>query len=227
MRYDLARRHAVVFGASGALGAHLLRALRREDAAVTAVVRSLPEDPLGGVAYVAADLGTPEGVLAACRTVAAQEPLEILLVAVGAYAAGRLEETSPQLFESLLWVNARLPHHILQGLLGALRSAGGRAVVVGALGGAEPRAGQGAYAASKAALHSIVQVAAKELKGSQATINALLPSTLDTKKNRSAMPAKDPADFVAPERLAEIALFLVSDAAQDVQGALIEVRGRA
>ena len=58
------------------------------------------------------------------------------------------------------------------------------------------------------------------------TVNAVLPSTIDTAANRASMPKADFAKWVAPSELAEVILFLASDAASAVTGALIPVNGR-
>ncbi len=215
---------AAVIGA-GQVGRVMAQRFAAAGYAVRALGRSMPRDLPSGAIGVAADLGTPEGVSLACREIA-RGPLHALIVTAGAFAGGSaIEETAPEEFERLLWVNARLPFYVLQGLLPSLRAARGSAVLIGALGAQESRPKQVSYNASKAALHSIVQTAAQELKGSGATVNALLPLTIDTPSNRSDMPGRDPAQWAAPERLAELALFLCSSAGRDVSGALIPVRG--
>lgn len=57
-------------------------------------------------------------------------------------------------------------------------------------------------------------------------MNAVLPSIIDTKANRASMPDADFSKWVRPEELAEVILFLASDAASAVTGALIPVSGR-
>jgi NAD(P)-dependent dehydrogenase (short-subunit alcohol dehydrogenase family) len=84
----------------------------------------------------------------------------------------------------------------------------------------------GAYAASKAGVHALTQSLAEELKGDDITVNAVLPSILDTPANRTEMPNEDPGKWVAPDDLAAVMLFLASEAAGAVTGALIPVTGR-
>jgi NAD(P)-dependent dehydrogenase (short-subunit alcohol dehydrogenase family) len=84
-----------------------------------------------------------------------------------------------------------------------------------------------AYCASKAALHALIQCLAEEVKNSGITVNAVLPSIIDTPANRSAMPSADASRWVKPESVAELIAWLASDAASDVQGALVPVYGRA
>jgi NAD(P)-dependent dehydrogenase (short-subunit alcohol dehydrogenase family) len=84
----------------------------------------------------------------------------------------------------------------------------------------------GAYAASKAGVHRLTESLAEELKSSGITVNAVLPSIIDTPANRADMPGADVSTWVTPASLAAIMLFLASDAAKDITGALLPVTGR-
>jgi NAD(P)-dependent dehydrogenase (short-subunit alcohol dehydrogenase family) len=84
----------------------------------------------------------------------------------------------------------------------------------------------GAYAASKAGVHALTQALAEELKDDEVTVNAVLPSIIDTPANRADMPKADPAKWVAPDDLAAVMLFLASEEARAVTGALVPVTGR-
>ena len=112
---------------------------------------------------------------------------------------------------------AALPH--------LAKSAAARIVNIGAMGALQAGAGMGPYAASKAGVHRLTEALAAEHKG-KITVNAVLPSTIDTAANRADMPKSDFAKWVRPQELAEVILFLVSDAASAVTGALIPVAGR-
>jgi NAD(P)-dependent dehydrogenase (short-subunit alcohol dehydrogenase family) len=113
--------------------------------------------------------------------------------------------------------HAALPH--------LTRSPAGRIVNIGAMGALQAGAGMGPYAASKAGVHRLTEALAAEHKG-KITVNAVLPSTIDTATNRADMPKSDFSKWVRPQELAEVILFLVSDAASAVTGALIPVAGR-
>jgi NAD(P)-dependent dehydrogenase (short-subunit alcohol dehydrogenase family) len=113
---------------------------------------------------------------------------------------------------------AALPH--------LLKASAGRIVNVGAMGAAKAAAGMGAYAASKAGVARLTEALADELKDSGITVNAILPSTLDTPRNRLDMPQADFTRWVSPADAAEVIAFLVSDQARAVTGALIPVAGR-
>jgi NAD(P)-dependent dehydrogenase (short-subunit alcohol dehydrogenase family) len=104
-------------------------------------------------------------------------------------------------------------------------SSAGRIVNIGALGALQAGAGMGAYAASKAGVHRLTEALAAEWKG-KITVNAVLPSIIDTEANRASMPKADFSKWVGPQELAEVILFLASDAASAVTGALLPVAGR-
>lgn len=101
----------------------------------------------------------------------------------------------------------------------------GRIVNIGAVGALQAGSGMGPYAASKAGVHRLTEALANEWKG-KVTVNAVLPSIIDTRANRADMPKADFSKWVTPQELAEVILFLASDAASGVTGALIPVGGR-
>jgi NAD(P)-dependent dehydrogenase (short-subunit alcohol dehydrogenase family) len=104
-------------------------------------------------------------------------------------------------------------------------SSSGRIINIGAMGALQAGTGMGPYAVSKAGVHRLTEALAAEHKG-QITVNAVLPSTIDTAANRSSMPKADFSKWVTPQELADVILFLASDAASAVTGALIPVTGR-
>jgi len=101
----------------------------------------------------------------------------------------------------------------------------GRIVNVGANGALKAAAGMGAYAASKAGVHRLTESLAEELKG-RVTVNAVLPSIIDTPANRADMPDADVTAWVTADEVAQAILWLASDAASGVTGALLPVAGR-
>jgi len=91
----------------------------------------------------------------------------------------------------------------------------------------EPSANFAAYAVSKAALVALVKNVAAEGKKFGVTANVVLPSVIDTAMNRREMPKADFSSWVAPESIAKLLLFLASEAAADISGAVIPIYGRA
>lgn len=112
---------------------------------------------------------------------------------------------------------AALPHLAASGA--------GRIVNIGAMGALQAGSGMGPYAASKAGVHRLTEALASEWKG-KVTVNAVLPSIIDTTANRADMPKADFSKWVTPQELAEVILFLASEAASGITGALIPVSGR-
>ncbi len=112
-------------------------------------------------------------------------------------------------------------------LPGMAARAGGRVVAVGTRAALRPFAGAGAYAASKAGLLALVAATAEEMKDRGVTVNAVIPSVINTPGNRAAMPDADPAAWVQPEEIGAVIRFLISDEASAVVGAAIPVYGRA
>ena len=96
---------------------------------------------------------------------------------------------------------------------------------MGANGAVKAALGMGAYAASKAGVHRLTEALAEELKADGVTVNAVLPSIIDTPTNRADMPKADFAAWVTPAELAAVMLFLASEKASAVTGALIPVTG--
>ena len=82
-----------------------------------------------------------------------------------------------------------------------------------------------AYSASKAAVMRLTESLAAELKASGINVNCVAPGTLDTATNRQDQPAADHSKWVAPEAVADVILFLASDAARGVHGATLPVLG--
>jgi NAD(P)-dependent dehydrogenase (short-subunit alcohol dehydrogenase family) len=119
---------------------------------------------------------------------------------------------------ALIASQAALPHLVARGR--------GSIVYVGAHAAGQAGLGMGAYAASKSGVARLTEAMAEEFKDRGITVNAVLPSILDTPANRSEMPGADPARWVSPEALAQVIAFLLSDAAAPINGALIPVKGR-
>jgi len=99
----------------------------------------------------------------------------------------------------------------------------GRIINIGAGAAVRAGMGMGAYAASKAGIHKLTEALAEELAGASLTVNAILPSIIDTPTNRADMPDADFSDWVQPSAIADVILFLASPAARAITGGLIPV----
>ena len=153
--------------------------------------------------------------------------IDILLNIAGGFRWTKVEDSHAADFELLFRMNLQTAANAVRAALPAIKaSPAGRIVNVGALSAEKASAGMAPYAASKAAVHRLTEALAEELKDFNITVNAVLPSIIDTAQNRADMPKADHARWVAPADLAEVMLFLASENAKAVTGALIPVRGR-
>lgn len=150
--------------------------------------------------------------------------LDALINLVGGFAIGRVVETDVSLWQRMLTMNLTSAFLLSQAVLPHMLKRGqGRIVHVAARAAIEPFAGAAAYIVSKAGLIGLIRTLSTELEGSGVTVNAVLPSTIDTPANRKAMPAADPSKWTRPDSIAQALAFLASDAASQINGALIPI----
>jgi NAD(P)-dependent dehydrogenase (short-subunit alcohol dehydrogenase family) len=152
--------------------------------------------------------------------------LDALINVAGGFAFETVAEGDPKTWQRMYALNVLTALNASRSAIPHLvASSGGRIVNVGAMGALQAGSGMGAYAASKAGVHRLTEALAVEWKG-KITVNAVLPSIIDTAANRASMPGADFTKWVRPEELADVILFLASDAASAVTGALLPVNGR-
>jgi NAD(P)-dependent dehydrogenase (short-subunit alcohol dehydrogenase family) len=205
-------RTLLITGATGGLGSEVLPLLSREYDCV-AMSRS-------GAGGVKADLADPASVRAAVQSIA--KPIYGLVHLAGGYAPGSIAETSDDTWSSMLALNLTGAFVAIRETLAVMdRDSAGRIVVIGSEASLTKAPGSAAYTVSKSGLNALIEIAAKELRGSKITANALLPSALDTPAMRGAMPREK---LVPLAKVGESLLFLLSDAASHISGALIPLR---
>jgi NAD(P)-dependent dehydrogenase (short-subunit alcohol dehydrogenase family) len=219
----------VVTGASGALGkvvaeVALARGARVAgvDHAPVQIAATENRIDIGGV-----DLTDATQAKKAIEAVASHfGGINALINIAGGFAFEAIAEGDPKTWQRMYALNVLTALNASRSAIPYLAaSRTGRIVNVGAMGALQAAAGMGAYAASKAGVHRLTEALAAEWKGS-ITVNAVLPSTIDTAANRASMPKADFEKWVTPEELANVILFLASDAASAVTGALLPVSGR-
>jgi NAD(P)-dependent dehydrogenase (short-subunit alcohol dehydrogenase family) len=219
----------IVTGASGALGKVVAASALAKGAKVAAIDHAASAAKptaqwleLGGV-----DLTDAAQARKAIDEAAAHfGKLDALINIAGGFAFEKAVEGDPKTWQRLFALNVLTTLNAARSAIPHLTaSSAGRIVNVGAMGAIQAGAGMGPYAASKAGVHRLTEALAAEWKG-KITVNAVLPSTIDTAANRASMPDADFSKWVRPEELAEVILFLASDAASAVTGALLPVNGR-
>ena len=232
---ELRDHHIVVTGGSGALGAAVLEALLARGATchVPCVEPQVPahfalasHERVRAVAGV--DLASEDSTRA---FYAALPSLWGSIHLAGGFAMQPLAETSLADFDRMMRMNAVTCFLCCRESVRAMRSTaggrGGRIVNVAARPAVVPTAGMIAYSAAKAAVTSLTQSLAEEVKSEGILVNAVLPSVMDTPANRAAMPGADFAAWPKVEEVAEAIAFMVSPANSLTTGALIPVYGRA
>ncbi|MDP1869882.1 MAG: 3-oxoacyl-ACP reductase FabG [Bradyrhizobium sp.] len=219
----------VVTGASGALGRVVVEAALARGARVAGLDYAASRIPATANRIALGDVDLSDAAEATKAIDAVAAPfgrLDALVYIAGGCAFEAVAEGDPATWQQLYALNvltalnasrAAIPHLAV--------SASARIVNIGAIGALQAGAGMGAYAASKAGVHRLTEALAAEWKG-KITVNAVLPSIIDTTANRASMPKADFAKWVTPQELAEVILFLVSDTASAVTGALLPVSGR-
>jgi NAD(P)-dependent dehydrogenase (short-subunit alcohol dehydrogenase family) len=152
--------------------------------------------------------------------------LDALINIAGSFRWQTIADGDSETWDLLYAINLKTAVNASRAALAHMRKSGGRIINVGANAAAKSGAGMGPYAASKAGVHRLTQSLAEEVKDLGITVNAVLPSILDTPANRAAMPEADFSKWVTPRALANVILFLASDEASAVTGALLPVTAR-
>ena len=222
-----------ITGASGVLGSAVALAAAERGARVALidfadhaeVLKDCGPDALmlGGV-----DLTDAVAASAAIDAVADRfGGLDVLINVAGGFKWETLENSLMVGWHRLFLMNVQTAANASRAAIPYLRrSAAGRVVNIGANGALKASAGMGPYAASKAGVHALTESLAEELKADGVTVNAVLPSIIDTPTNRADMPKADFASWVSPAELAAVILFLASEEASAITGALLPVTGR-
>ncbi|HMK28837.1 MAG TPA: SDR family NAD(P)-dependent oxidoreductase [Terriglobales bacterium] len=220
----------LVTGANGGLGTHVTRAFLRTDATVVGTARTIQTSDFNTGAFTAlpGELSTPEGArLVVQQLMDRFGTLDVLVHTVGGFAGGpTVAETDPVVFQRMLDLNLNALFFMLRAAIPPLLKTGnGRVIAVGSRAAIDPGPGVGAYAASKAAMVSLIKTVAHEHKAAGLRANVVLPGTIDTPANRRDMPGADVSKWVRPESIADLILWLAGDAGKDVNGAAIPVYG--
>ena len=229
------RRSVVVTGAFGNLGLAVARAFRDQGAVVALLGRSPPPAPVGAqfpaphCMLSGVDLTDMASAGTAMETVRATlGGVDVLVNVAGGFRWQTLEQGGVDGWEAMFAMNLKTTVVSTKAALPQLlQSPTGRIINVGAGAATRPAgAGMGAYAASKAGVHKLTESLAEELKERGITVNAVLPGIIDTPQNRADMPRADFSRWVPPEAIASVIVFLASEQAAAVTGALVPVYGR-
>jgi len=215
----------VVTGAAGALG----RATADHFAQAGAKLALLDVVKIDGPAFSrVCDLTDA----AACRAVVAEieaevGPIAVLANIAGGFAMGEaVHETTDQTWQFLMGLNAHSVLNMARAVVpGMIQRGRGKIVNIGAGAGQRGLGRMGAYSASKSVVIRLTEAMADELKDKGINVNCILPSIIDTERNRQDMPTADFSRWVQPEAMARVIGFLASEAAAPIHGAALPVSG--
>jgi NAD(P)-dependent dehydrogenase (short-subunit alcohol dehydrogenase family) len=226
---------AIVTGGTGALGRAVTDAFLEAGAAVTVTYRdaaardrllaAVSDEQRTRLHARAADVTDGPSVQALVADVVGRHGrLDVLVNVVGGFALGDLAATDERAWDGMLTLNLRTAYLCCRAALPALKAVGGgRIVNVGSRSVLPPTGGFIAYTVAKAGVIALTQALAHEVRALGITVNAVLPSTLDTEANRRAMLEADVTTWVRPESVARAICFLASSDAGDVTGTLLAV----
>jgi len=228
---NLPGKKIAITGAFGTLGAAVTDAARSAGASV-ACIDSAPAAKappscsdcvvLGGV-----DLTSPVAASTAFAAAAKQlGGLDGIVNIAGGFRWETVADGDIATWDFMFNVNVRTAVNSVRAALPLLKAPGARIVNIGAAGAIKAVAGMGSYAASKAGVAKLSEALADELKDRGITVNAVLPSIIDTPVNRADMPTADFERWVKPEQVADLIVFLLSERASAITGALIPITGR-
>jgi len=213
----------VVTGGAGVLGEAVAAAAQRHGAEVVLldVVDSFNAE-LGSHHVV--DLTDPQSVNAVFNNIG---QFDVLANIAGGFAMGpAVYETEDELWDAMFTINVTTLRRVLSAAIPGLLAQGyGSIVNVGALGALRGAGNMGAYTAAKSTVMRLTESLSDEVKSQGVNVNAVLPSLIDTPRNRADMPDADFSTWVAPADLANVVCFLGSDQAKAIHGALLPVNG--
>jgi len=215
----------VVAGAGPGLGSAVARRALEEGATVYAIARRREHlEPLAtlGIRVGAFDLSKPEGATEATDAVEKElGRVDGLAVTAGGWTPGRLEETDEDALEAMLSVNLRVHLWTVKSFLKLMRLGSAVVLVTSIWGPVKKSPGALAYTVSKAAAAALVETLAAELLERGIRVNGVAPGAM----SREAEAAKLGAPVAPPEYVADVVLWLLTDEARWVTGALIPVDG--
>jgi 3-oxoacyl-[acyl-carrier protein] reductase len=224
-------RVVLITGAKGRLGTFVTEAFLAAGDTVVGTSKSIQESDFSHPRFVAmaSDLTDAASAVRLVDCVMQRfRRIDILVHVMGGFSGGKpIAETDDATWDRMMNLNLRSGFNIFRAVIPRMRAAGqGRIIAIASRAAVEAPANIAAYGASKAALVSLVRAAALENKDRSLTVNAILPSTIDTDANRKADPGADFSRWVPPANIADLVVFLSSEAAGQITGAAIPIYGK-
>jgi NAD(P)-dependent dehydrogenase (short-subunit alcohol dehydrogenase family) len=230
-------RTVFVTGGTGALGRVVAEAFYSEGASLVIThlhdkenaraLQSLSADTARAM-FIKADV-TDEGEVKSAFNAALMKfgTIDFLVNIAGGYMGKTpIEQLELKDWDYMMNLNLKSAFLCTREALKIMKERGtGRVVNISAMSGLNPSAGRGAYGISKAAVATLTKIAAQEVKGTSITVNALAPSIIVTEANVRSSPGEDYSKWIKPEEIAELIVYLCSEAANSINGDIIELKG--
>jgi NAD(P)-dependent dehydrogenase (short-subunit alcohol dehydrogenase family) len=223
----------MVTGAAGNVGSALATLLASRGARVVAV--DTAKDRLevvtaglpGGGHLALADYDLSDSTAANALVAAARQTcgrLDGVGTTIGGFAMAKLSDAGLEQWDAMFSLNVKTTWNIYRAAVPVIRDGGGGALVgIGSAAGLKGGGQMAAYSATKSAVMRLTESLADELRPDRVRVNAVLPTTIDTPQNRTAMPGADRSRWVSPSEVAEAMAFLLSRRASGITGVLLQV----
>jgi len=233
--FDFADKVIMITGAGGNLGRATGEAFRGLGAYLSLVGRNRGQlewswKTTDGILLLGADITNEMEVAATVEeTIAHYGRIDVLANLAGAFIMGPpIHETPVDTWDAMLDINVRSTFLMSRAVIPhMLKQASGKIINISARAALQGKANMGPYCVSKAAVITLTETLSAETRGRGVNINCILPGTIDTPENRSAMPNADFSKWVAPAALADVVLFLASDVARAIHGVALPVYGES
>ena len=236
--YDFSGKVVLVTGSSGGLGIEVAHAFLKAGASVILTYHS--SDSLQSLQKIygmsknifllRGDFTKEDDVkILVTESIRQFGKIDVLANMIGAYIAGKpVTEIDEKEWDDMMNINLRtaflLSKHVITHMI---KQSGGKVIHVAARSGLKGAGLDAAYVTSKSGVIRLVESLSEEVKLKGINVNCIMPSIINTKENREAMPSADHTKWVMPLDIARVILFLASDDAKPINGAAIPVYGLA
>jgi NAD(P)-dependent dehydrogenase (short-subunit alcohol dehydrogenase family) len=243
--HDFSSRVVLVTGATGGLGPQVIRAFlaagavvagvtsqadKEHEAPVRTAIADLEGDANDRFTLLAADATDEQSVAEVVKQVGSNSGrVDILVNGIGGFHAGEpVTETPLDAWQGMFDLNVRPTFLFSRAVAkGMVARHWGRIINVSSRAAHSGRKNAAAYATAKNSVITLTEAQAEEVRDAGVTVNAILPSIIDTPANRAAMPKADTSKWPTPAQISRVVLFLASDDAELISGASIPVYGRS
>ena len=221
MNHELNGKVVVVTGSSGALGQAVADCFQQAGAVVRGL--DLVECDVPYRTFKV-DLTNASETLDALARIG---PVDVLANIAGGFTMGdTVAETGDETWDYMMNINARTMLNAVRAVVpGMKEKRSGKIINVSARSGLYGHPRMAAYSASKSVVIRLTESLSEELKEFHINVNCVLPSIIDTARNRVDMPGGEFNKWVTPEAMARVILFLASRDADPIHGAAVPVEG--